>query len=189
VELTGSEALSVPQATISSETSGLAAGWGSASSPDSPAPVSVLPATGETTLARGNPVVPAVRQLVVRAVNGGETEARMLLDPPELGMVRVRIAESEGVLRLGFEVATPAARDALLSGQAQLMALLREQGLELGELHVGLDGDPDQTSGQESRSWSGKSSATAPGISPEVAGVESSSSSPREQTSRVDLVA
>ncbi len=77
-----------------------------------------------------------VRGLIVRLVETGGSEARLSLEPPELGSVHVRVVEHDGALRLMFEVQSRAVRDALVANQSQLSGALGEQGLELTNFTV-----------------------------------------------------
>ncbi len=81
------------------------------------------------------------KQLV--AVERGESRVRILLEPPRLGSVRIQMAVKDGVLNASFETQTPAARHVITQNLAHLRAALEEQGIEVGEFSVSVEGEND----------------------------------------------
>jgi len=72
-----------------------------------------------------------VADTVQTAVLRGDSEVRLVLNPPELGQVEVNIATHEGGLRIRLEASHPGARDLM---ERSLPAL--QQALEARELRV-----------------------------------------------------
>ncbi|MFH1549793.1 MAG: flagellar hook-length control protein FliK [Planctomycetota bacterium] len=77
------------------------------------------------------------------AVERGESRVRILLEPPRLGSVRIQMAIKDGVLNASFETQTPAARHVITQNLAHLRAALEEQGIEVGEFSVSVEGEND----------------------------------------------
>jgi flagellar hook-length control protein FliK len=81
-----------------------------------------------------------LRSLVVRTLSEGGREARMSLNPPELGQVKVTLTERNGRVMIRLEVESPAVRDQLLANQSQLGDGLKDQGIDLETLEVDVQG-------------------------------------------------
>ncbi len=85
------------------------------------------------------------------AVERGESRVRILLEPPRLGSVRIRLTIKAGVLNASFETQTPAARHVITQNLAHLRAALEEQGIEVGEFSVSVEGESDSRQLSEDR--------------------------------------
>ncbi|TQV75346.1 flagellar hook-length control protein FliK [Aliikangiella marina] len=67
-----------------------------------------------------------------RAVNSAE----VMMDPPELGPMTVKIQQTNGETQVMFQVNNPQTKDALESNLDKLKMLLQEQGINLGDAQV-----------------------------------------------------
>jgi hypothetical protein len=118
---------------------------------------------GPARLAEGE--APALRSLTPLAVervvgaarmsvSQGGIEVRLRLHPESLGEVDVRIRWEGGVLSARLEAATPAAREALEAGVGGLRTALREQGIPVEQVQIGLRlGLGDRLPGQAGGGW------------------------------------
>jgi flagellar hook-length control protein FliK len=87
------------------------------------------------------------------AVRRGQSEARILLQPPRLGSVRIELFVKNGVLNATFETQTQAARHVISSNLSHLKAALESQGIEVGGFNVTVEheaGQPAFTQERES---------------------------------------
>ena len=64
------------------------------------------------------------------------SSAEILMDPPELGPMTVKVQQHNGELSVIFQVSHPSTKDALEDNMAKLKALLEEQGIALGDTQV-----------------------------------------------------
>jgi flagellar hook-length control protein FliK len=88
-------------------------------------------------------MVDAIRATVELAVRQGSTQARIALQPEELGGIRIHLSQTaEGlVARLVGE--TPAAAQALAEGHAELHRSLSSLGMPLLRMDIGSYSQPD----------------------------------------------
>lgn len=87
------------------------------------------------------------------AVRRGESEMRIMLQPPRLGSVRVELVVRNGALTASFETQTQAARHVISGNLAHLKAALESQGIEVEGLNVSVEREAGQstfTNGRES---------------------------------------
>ncbi|MCX6645665.1 MAG: flagellar hook-length control protein FliK [bacterium] len=89
---------------------------------------------------RTEALVSDVRDAVMRIASDGRGEARLVLNPPELGELVVRIESAKnGVVRAEFHTISPLVRDSLEAGIQRLTDALKAQGLTLEQAYVHLD--------------------------------------------------
>lgn len=91
-------------------------------------------------------------------VNQGVQEARLQLNPRELGPIEVRLGFSDGAAQVSFNVQHAGTAAAVQQSLPQLRELLAQQGLQLGQAAVFQQnaGNADQTEQQASRQgWTG----------------------------------
>lgn len=116
-------------------------------------------------------LVSDVREAVMRIASDGRGEARLVLHPPELGELIVRIESAKnGVVRAEFHTISPLVRDSLEAGLQRLTDALKAEGLTLEYANVHLDfglgteGEPGQANfGQNGSGFHG--SADDPAVS------------------------
>jgi flagellar hook-length control protein FliK len=72
------------------------------------------------------------------SVSQGGMEVRLRLHPESLGEVRVQVRWEGGMLSARLQADSPAARDALQAAAPGLHAALREQGIPVEHLSIGL---------------------------------------------------
>jgi len=127
--------------------------------------------------ARINPenLVSDIKEAFMRIGPDGRGEARIVLHPPELGELVVRLESSRnGVVRAEFHTISPLVREALESGLERLTNALKSEGLTLShaEVHLDMHPGPEGRSGEsDSRSSEGSlynsdEDAQETGISP-----------------------
>lgn len=94
----------------------------------------------DKTSVRTEALVTDVRDAVMQIASDGRGEARLVLNPPELGELIVRIESAKnGVVRAEFHTISPLVRDSLEAGIQRLTDALKAQGLTLEQAHVHLD--------------------------------------------------
>ena len=119
------------------------------------------------------------------SVSQGGMEVRLRLHPESLGEVRVQVRWEGGMLSARLQADSPTARDALQAAAPGLHAALRDQGIPVGRLTIGVGIDLDARShGQSFASQSGP----APGRVSTGAGETPSEPEPEPaSTGRVDV--
>ncbi len=139
-------ALGAPPSTTSTEAS---QGSSNPSQPVSPVERAsgATPATPATPARSeapaGNPQIETIERIVrmAKVTRVGErSTARVWLNPPDLGTVRVTVTVDRGVVTANLSVETTAAREALLADLPQLTQQLESSGMKLGSLDVGFFG-------------------------------------------------
>ena len=96
-------------------------------------------------------LVADVREAVIRMASDGRSEARLVLHPPELGELVVRLESSRnGIVRIEFQTFSPLVREALEAGLDRLTDALKSEGLTLAqaEVHLNLQLGPEGQSGE-----------------------------------------
>jgi len=85
-------------------------------------------------------LVSDVREVVMRIAQDGRGEVKMVLHPPELGELIVRLESARnGVVRAEFHTISPLVREALEAGITKLSDALKAEGLTLAQADVHLD--------------------------------------------------
>jgi flagellar hook-length control protein FliK len=112
-----------------------------AAAPDRPAEASAA--------RRPSPPAPApqaeqVAHAVIERVERGGGEARIHLDPPDLGEVTIRVAIDGDHVRLEVHAARPEAAHLLREHTVDLSSLLGSRGLDLVDVYVGTEGRQGQ---------------------------------------------
>ena len=64
------------------------------------------------------------------------SSAEILMDPPELGPLSVKISNNRGETNILFQVTNPATKDVIEDNLAKLKELLADQGINLGDAQV-----------------------------------------------------
>lgn len=86
--------------------------------------------------------LPSVTDQVVHAVRinweNGRTEARLHLEPPDLGVVRIQMVMDHTALSLRFHAGSDAARSLLEASLHELRDQLAQQGISVGQMSVGV---------------------------------------------------
>lgn len=120
----------------SADTPGLMVGSLSSTSPSVPAPAAASPAP-----LGGTPPTPqALSDQVFVAVQRGDQQIELMLEPADLGRLRIQLQLDGDQVNLQFQSANPAAREAIESALPRLREMLADQGLQLGETAVGDQG-------------------------------------------------
>ena len=95
-----------------------------------PGPVSSPPAAPPTS------PVHQLANVVVEQINQGGGSARLVLDPPELGEIAIRISSGGDAVRIDVRVDRPETAALLREHQIDLTSLLGDRGLDLAELSL-----------------------------------------------------
>ncbi|MDT0618250.1 flagellar hook-length control protein FliK [Salinisphaera sp. P385] len=120
----------------SADTAGLMVGSLSSTSLSVPVPAAALPLPPG-----GTPPTPqALSDQVFVAVQRGDQQIELMLEPADLGRLRIQLQLDGDQVNLQFQSANPAAREAIESALPRLREMLADQGLQLGETAVGDQG-------------------------------------------------
>ncbi len=106
-----------------------------AGTPVQTAPLALGPVAAPITTAPPPPVA-QLANLVVEQIDQGGGVARLVLDPPELGEIVIRVTTGGDVIRIDVRVDRPETAALLRERQIDLTSLLGERGLDLAELSL-----------------------------------------------------
>jgi flagellar hook-length control protein FliK len=82
-------------------------------------------------------LVADVREAVISMASDGRTQARLVLHPPELGELVVRLESAKnGIMRAEFHTMSPLVRETLEAGISKLIDALKSEGLTLNQAEV-----------------------------------------------------
>ncbi len=153
-----------PQIGVSPEASPAAA----ASNPEAPIqlgrPVDASQYLGSRLTIDPEVLLSDVRQAVMRITADGRGQARIVLHPPELGELVVRLESARnGIVRAEFHTMSPLVREALEAGLSKLTQALEAEGLTLAqaEVHLSFHFGPEGNPGQHEPSSEGGNSSPA----------------------------
>jgi Flagellar hook-length control protein FliK len=111
--------------------------------------------------------IETVHATIELAARQGLSQARIALQPAELGEIRIHLAQTEQGLVARVTAETPAAAQALAGGHAELRQSLSSIGLSLAHLDIGHLGQQAAPGGQHSAGGGRQNSAgQASGIAP-----------------------
>ncbi|HEX7898200.1 MAG TPA: flagellar hook-length control protein FliK [Planctomycetota bacterium] len=115
---------------------------GGAAAPPAP-PASAAPAAAEAAGLANAELVDRILRASRLVQSRGISRLRLVLDPPELGEVRLDLSLRGNVVHGAFQADAPGAAEALGSRLSELKAALEKRGLRVGELSVSAAGaDP-----------------------------------------------
>jgi flagellar hook-length control protein FliK len=120
-------------------------------------------------------MIDAIRATVEIATRQGATQARIALQPEELGDIRIHLSQTSEGLLARVTADTPAAAQALAQGRAELHQSLSSLGVSLLRLDIGSSGQPH----------SGGREAGFAGDSGRPGGSGASTETDEEQTSEI----
>jgi len=127
------------------------------------------PSAGAPTLAYGvdlHEAIETVHATIELAARQGISQARITLEPAELGEIRIHLTQTTDGLLARVTADSSAAAQALAAGHAELRASLSSIGLSLARLHIGHSEQPT-TSAQQwaggNRQGPGRDAAFQPG--------------------------
>lgn len=107
-------------------------------------PVADLPPSDAPTAAQAPveqpPAVEQVARAVIEKVGDGGGEARIQLDPPDLGEVTIHVKIAGDRVQVDVHAERPEAMQLLRQHTADLSSLLGQRGLDLADVYVGLGG-------------------------------------------------
>ncbi len=104
--------------------------------------------------------IEAVNASIELAARGGLAQARIALEPEELGEIRIHLTQTTSGLVARVTAENPAAAQALAAGHAELRQSLSSAGLSLTRLHIG---HGQMAAGTGEGSAGGREGAGAPG--------------------------
>jgi len=109
-------------------------------------------ANGSVPANNAEALMTGVREVMMRIAADGRGEARLVLHPPELGELVVRLESAKnGVLRAEFHTVSPLVRESLESGISKLIDSLKSEGLTLSkaEVHLHLNLGSEGNAGEQ----------------------------------------
>ncbi len=111
-------------------------------------------------------MINAIRATIEIAARQGATQARIQLQPQELGQINIRLSQTSAGLLARVSAETPAAAQALADGRSELRQSLSSLGLPLLRLDISSYGQAGARERQErfagdARSSSGSSTSTS----------------------------
>lgn len=77
----------------------------------------------------------------------GESRMKILLNPPQMGSLRIDLSVRDKVLSGNLNVETAAAKELILSQMNDLKEAIEQQGLKVGDLHVSVQHNRDHSQG------------------------------------------
>ncbi len=87
-------------------------------------------------------MIDSIRATIEIAARQGMTQARIALQPEELGHISIRLSQTSGGLLARVSAETPAAAQALAAGRSELHQSLSSLGVSLLRLDIGTFGQP-----------------------------------------------
>jgi flagellar hook-length control protein FliK len=103
----------------------------------------ISPVSGEKFTVDTETLISDVRESVMRIASDGRGEVRLVLHPPELGELVVRIESAKnGIVRAEFHTVSPLIRESLEAGLQKLTDALKSEGLTLEHAEVYLNLGP-----------------------------------------------
>jgi len=87
-------------------------------------------------------MIDSIRATIEIAARQGVTQARIALQPQDLGHIAIRLSQTSGGLLARVSAETPAAAQALAAGRAELHQSLSSLGVSLLRLDIGSFGQP-----------------------------------------------
>ena len=94
-------------------------------------------------------MIDSIHATIQIAVRQGVTQARIALQPEELGEISIRLSQTSQGLLARVSAQTPAAAQALADGRSELRQSLSSLGLPLLRLDIGSSGQPETRDGQD----------------------------------------
>jgi type III secretion system needle length determinant len=92
-------------------------------------------------------MIDSIRTTVELAMSAGSAQARIALQPAELGAIRIHLSQSAAGLLARITADTPAAAQALAQGRSELHESLSSLGVSLLRLDIGSSGQPQTGEG------------------------------------------
>ncbi|MCS5708604.1 flagellar hook-length control protein FliK [Candidatus Berkiella cookevillensis] len=86
-------------------------------------------------------------------INKNENSAKLIIDPPELGALEIKISQREGATHIVFNAQSIAAKDAIEAQINDLREIFGQEGLNLGD--VGVFHQNEQNNNEQSASGNG----------------------------------
>lgn len=90
---------------------------------------------------------------ILLMMNKNETSAKLIIDPPELGALEIKISQHEGATHIVFNAQSVAAKEAIEAQINDLRNIFGQEGLNLG--NVGVFHQNDQNNNEQNASSNG----------------------------------
>ncbi|MGE4349497.1 MAG: flagellar hook-length control protein FliK [Candidatus Berkiella sp.] len=90
---------------------------------------------------------------ILLMMNKNETSAKLIIDPPELGALEIKISQHEGATHIVFNTQSVAAKEAIEAQINDLRNIFGQEGLNLG--NVGVFHQNDQNNNEQNASSNG----------------------------------
>jgi hypothetical protein len=91
--------------------------------------------------------ISAVEEAISKAVNTGQRDIVIRIDPPDLGSVHIRLSLDNGVLKADVKVDSAAVKDTFLAAMPQIKTALENSGIKASNFNVDVR-DDQNTNGQ-----------------------------------------
>jgi flagellar hook-length control protein FliK len=129
-----------------------------------------------------------MRSVIQIAARGGATTARIILSPPALGQVEIRLRYSEGGVAATVVADRPEAAQALAQSVGELRRALESQGVSILSLDVSHAG-PEEQRGTQRETRDGSEQRSGRQLAPETPDDSSIEVSLPVSGSRLDVLA
>jgi flagellar hook-length control protein FliK len=106
-------------------------------------------------------MINAIRATIDIAVRQGATQARIALQPEELGQINIRLSQTSEGLLARVSAQTPAAAQALADGRSELRQSLSSLGLPLLRLDIGGQSEAQERQGRFAAGAGGSSGSSS----------------------------
>jgi|WetSurMetagenome_2_1015567.scaffolds.fasta_scaffold00033_51 flagellar hook-length control protein FliK len=83
--------------------------------------------------------------VIAKAVNTGQQDIVIRIDPPDLGSLHIRLSLDNGVLRADVRVDSAAVKDSFLAAMPQIKNALENTGIKVSDFHVDVRDDQDNS--------------------------------------------
>jgi|WetSurMetagenome_2_1015567.scaffolds.fasta_scaffold06564_3 flagellar hook-length control protein FliK len=80
--------------------------------------------------------ISAVDEVISKAVNTGQSDIVLRIDPPDLGSVHIRLSLDNGVLKADVRVDSAAVKDTFLAAMPQIKNALENSGIKVSDFSV-----------------------------------------------------
>jgi flagellar hook-length control protein FliK len=89
--------------------------------------------------------ISAVDQVISKAINAGQQDIVIRIDPPDLGSIHIRLSLDNGVLKADVRVDSAAVKDSFLAAMPQIKTALENSGVKASVFNVDVRDDQDRS--------------------------------------------
>jgi len=88
--------------------------------------------------------ISAIDEVISKAINNGQNDIVIRINPPDLGSVHIRLSLDNGVLKADVKVDSAAVKDTFLTAMPQIKNALENSGIKASEFNVDVRDDQEQ---------------------------------------------